>query len=83
VCRSIAFAVLILEASIAGTILSGCMNSRVFIREGNANSVEIGYSGSNVADTLPRARQHCAQFERVPQLVDADGEVATYDCRRP
>jgi hypothetical protein len=59
--------------------LAACTGPRPFLRQGDANSAEIGYSG-DIADTLPIARQHCAQFERVPRLVDAGLEIAHFDC---
>jgi hypothetical protein len=63
--------------------LPGCLGGdRAFIREGTADSVTISHQ-DNVAATLPVAKKHCAQFERVAQLVEANTELATYDCRRP
>jgi len=60
-------------------ILAGCAGPKPFVREGNADSVAIGYSG-DVASTLPLARAHCARFERVPHLVETTIETADYDC---
>ena len=70
-----------LGVALAGLALSGCTGPKPFVREGDANSVEIGYSG-DIASTLPLARAHCAGFERVPQLVTADVDYAVYDCIR-
>ena len=62
--------------------LSACAEpDRAYVREGNADSVTISHQ-SNVASTIPLARKHCAQFERVPQLVESSTDLATYDCRR-
>jgi hypothetical protein len=70
-------AALAIAGGIAG--LSGCTGPQPFIREGDAASVEVGYSG-NVASALPLARKHCAQFERVPRLVEPGFDIAIYDC---
>ena len=63
----------------AVAFLAACTGSGPFVRAGNANSVEIGYSG-DVEAALPVARQHCAQFEKVPRLVDAGADVAVFNC---
>ena len=64
-----------------GAVLSGCTAPRPTVHSGDANSVEVSYAG-DVAATLPVARGHCAQFERVPRLVDASTDIAIYDCVR-
>ncbi|HEV2335568.1 MAG TPA: hypothetical protein VGS13_08735 [Stellaceae bacterium] len=64
-----------------GAALSGCVEPHPFIVEGDAKSVSVTYSG-DVANALPLARQHCAQFERVPQLVDPGVDTAEFDCVR-
>jgi hypothetical protein len=58
--------------------LASC-NTRAFFREGDANSVEVGYFG-DVETAMPVARKHCARFERVPQLVDTTPDLAVFDC---
>lgn len=63
-------------------MLAACSGSHPFVRQGDANSVEISYSG-DVATTLPLARQHCARFERVPELAQNGMDVADYDCVKP
>ncbi|HEV8678340.1 MAG TPA: hypothetical protein VGQ90_03105 [Stellaceae bacterium] len=67
---------------LAGVVLTGCTGPHPSIREGNAISVEIGYSG-DIASAWPLARKHCAQFERVPRLVDPGLDRAIFDCVRP
>jgi hypothetical protein len=74
--RSIAVAALALAAGIA---LAGCAGPQPFIGAGDANSVEVAYTG-DVANALPLARQHCAQFERVPRLVDVGDGAALFNC---
>jgi hypothetical protein len=67
-------AVLLLLATLAG-----CIEPHPFVRAGNANSVEVVYSG-DVATAVPAARQHCAKYERVPRLVNAGADIALFDC---
>ena len=74
--------VVTLALGAAGAPLSGCTAPHPTVHGGNANSVEVSYAG-DVASTLPAARGHCAQFERVPRLVDAGTDIAIYDCVRP
>ena len=62
--------------------LAACTGTHPSIRQGDANSVEISYSG-DIASTLPLARQHCARFERVPELAQKGIDVADYDCVKP
>jgi hypothetical protein len=77
--RSIAALTLALTAGAAGTSLPGCTGSHPFARGGDANSVEVVYSG-DAASALPVARQHCARYERVPRLVNAGADIALFDC---
>jgi hypothetical protein len=50
--------------------------------QGDANSAEILYRDDlNAAADL--AKQHCAQYERIPQLVAAGLGTAYYNCVRP
>jgi hypothetical protein len=79
--RSIAAVVLVLAAG-AGATLSGCTGPHPFVRTGDANSVEVIYSG-DAASALPAARQHCARYERVPRPVNAGADIAVFDCVRP
>lgn len=61
-------------------VLGGCEHHDVAMR-GTADGVAINYVG-DVADTLPLARQHCAQYERQPVLRQAKDNTATYACVR-
>ena len=79
--RSINTSVLLMFAT-GVAALSGCGEPHPFVRAGNANSVEVGYSG-DAASALPAARQHCAQYERVPRLVNAGEDIAIFDCVSP
>jgi hypothetical protein len=58
--------------------LASC-NTRPFFRQGDANSVEVGYF-ADVETAEPVARKHCARFERVPRLVETGIDVAVFDC---
>ena len=75
-------AALILLTGIAGPAASGCSKPAPFVREGDANSVEIGYGG-DIQDAIPAARRHCAQFERVPRLSGHTLDGAVFACVRP
>ena len=59
--------------------VGGCTSPHPYIREGNANGVEISYYG-DIATTLPLANQHCARYERIPRLTDSGVYTAVYDC---
>lgn len=61
--------------------MAACTGPGPFVRAGDANSVEVGYSG-DVEAALPIARRHCAQFEKVPRLVDAGANAAVFNCVR-
>lgn len=80
--RPTAFLASMLAIGTAAATLSACADPRAFIREGSPDSVEISYRG-DVANAVPLARRHCAQFERVPHLVETPDDLAVFDCRRP
>lgn len=71
-----------LAIGLAATVLVSCSGPKPFVLEGDANTVEVAYSG-DVATTLPLARRHCAQFEREPRLIEPGFDSAVYDCVRP
>jgi hypothetical protein len=75
--------------ALIGAMLSACGGASgvfggpgPFVREGNADSVEIGFSG-DVSNAMPRARKHCAQFERVPRYVEPTLDGGIFECVRP
>jgi hypothetical protein len=80
--RSIAAFALALAAGAASAGLSGCTGPHPFARSGDANSVEVVYSG-DAASALPVARQYCARFARVPRLVNTGADIAVFDCVGP
>jgi hypothetical protein len=72
-------------AALLGTFaasLSGCLPHQEAAIRGGPDGVLISYAG-DVSATLPLARQHCAQFERVPVLTVAKENTAKYVCVRP
>jgi len=63
--------------------LAGCLSYENHVVAGNADGVIIQYFGDRAA-TVPLARQHCAQYERVPRFVSEDEDKkATYACVAP
>jgi hypothetical protein len=42
----------------------------------------VGYYGE-IDGAAVVARHHCAQYERVPRFLEADQNVAFFDCVRP
>ena len=74
--------------ALTGAMLAGCSASDVFggpgpfVREGNADTVEIGFSG-DASNAMPLARKHCAQFERVPRYVQPTLDGGIFECVRP
>jgi len=60
----------------------GCSGPKPFLLEGDANSAQVGYYGDVEGATLV-AKQHCARFERLPRFLEAQEDVAYFDCVRP
>jgi len=50
--------------------------------QGDADSAQVGYGG-NVEDATLVAKKHCAQYERVPRFLEAQENIAFFDCVRP
>jgi hypothetical protein len=73
--------------ALAGAMLLGCDGPGAFggpgpfVREGNAESVEIGFIG-DVANAMPVARKHCARFDRVPRYVQPTLDGGLFECVR-
>jgi len=66
-----------------GMSLLGCEpHQDAVAMQGNANVVIINYVG-DISATLPVARKHCAQYERVPVLAETKPDHAVYACLRP
>jgi hypothetical protein len=64
-----------------GTV-TACNGPKPFVREGEADRVEIGYSG-DVATAVPVARQYCARFGRSARLAEPGLDIALFDCVPP
>jgi len=66
-----------------GMPLCGCEpHQEAVAMQGNAHSVVINYVG-DISITLPVARKHCAQYERVPVLAETKPDYVVYACLRP
>jgi hypothetical protein len=65
-----------------GALGSACTGPKPFLLQGDAGSAQVGYYGEIDGATLV-ARQHCAQYERVPRFLEAQENVAFFDCVRP
>jgi hypothetical protein len=63
-------------------LVAGCAGPTPFLIEGDAKSAEVGYAG-DPATAWPIARAHCARYERVPRLLQAQANTAYYQCYRP
>ena len=67
---------------LVGGLFAACTGSVPFLLQGDANSAQVGFSGSVEAATAV-AKQHCAQYERVPRFLEATEDIAFFDCVRP
>jgi len=73
----------VLAAALAAGALGGCtLEHQNRIYSGDANSVEILYSGDRNA-TIPLARQYCARYEKVPDPVSVSDDKIVYACIAP
>jgi hypothetical protein len=70
--------VLLLTCSLGAS----CTGGKPFLLQGNADTAQVGYSG-NLDAATPVARRHCAQYERVPRFLEAEENIAFFDCVRP
>ena len=73
---------LLVTAGLCGALGFGCSGPKPILLEGNANSAQVGYYGEIEGATIV-ARQHCARYERVPRFLEAQEDVAYFDCVRP
>jgi hypothetical protein len=64
-----------------GSLIAACFQGTPFLLQGDANSAQVGYT-NDIGGATAMARQHCAQYERVPRLVEAEENVAYFDCVR-
>jgi hypothetical protein len=69
-------------ALFCASLVGGCAEPTPFLLNGDAKSAEVGY-GMDASATLPVAKLHCAEYERVPRLLQAQDNIAYYECIRP
>jgi hypothetical protein len=67
---------------LCGSLFAGCTGPKPFLLSGDAKNAEVGYA-SDPATTLPLAKLHCAAYERVPRLLQAEENIAHYECYKP
>lgn len=63
-------------------LVATCSAPVPILLQGNANSVEVGYSG-NLAAAARVARRDCARYQRVPRFQGADLDTADFACVKP
>ncbi len=62
--------------------VAGCEGPKPFLLQGDASSVEVGFS-LDLAGATALAKKHCAQYERAARFLDAQENVAYFDCVKP
>jgi hypothetical protein len=67
---------------LVGGSVSACISPKPILLQGDARSAQVTYSGDIDSATLV-AKQHCAQYERVPRFLEAEEDVAFFDCVLP
>jgi hypothetical protein len=67
---------------VAGSLVVGCVGDQPFLLQGDAYSAQVGFS-RDLEGATRVARQHCAQYERVPRFLEAEENVAFFDCVLP
>jgi hypothetical protein len=72
----------IIIAVLATSLSSACAGPKPFLLQGDARAAQVGFTGDIDSATLV-AKQHCAQYERVPRFLEAEENVAFFDCVRP
>jgi hypothetical protein len=70
------------SAILLGGLLAGCAAPEPMLFSGDAQTIEFAYA-TDPAATLRAARLHCAAYERVPRLLQAQNNIAYYACVRP
>jgi len=69
-------------AFLCAGLVAGCAAPKPVLLNGDAKGAEIDYA-MDPATTLPVAKLHCAEYERVPRLLQAQNNTAYYECIRP
>jgi hypothetical protein len=68
-------------AILVGGTIAGCAAPSPLVLDSDAKGIDIEYPGDPAA-TMPIARLHCAQYERAARLLQAQNNVAYYECIR-
>jgi hypothetical protein len=66
----------------AGGLVVACAGEEPFLLQGDAYSAQVGFS-RDLEGAAPGARQQFAQYERVPRFLEAEENVAFFDCVLP
>jgi hypothetical protein len=69
-------------AFLAGALAAACTAPKPFLLRGDANAAQVGFTGDIDAATLV-AKQHCARYERTPRFLEAEENIAFFDCVQP
>lgn len=71
----------VLAVILLGGLSIGCAGEP-FLIDGDAGSAQVGY-GRDPAAAAAVAKAHCARYERVPRFLEAQDNVAYFDCVQP
>jgi len=74
--------VFVLVAGALGATAATCAGEKPFLLQGDAYSAQVGFS-RDLEGAARVARQHCAQYERVPRFLEAQENVAFFGCVLP
>jgi hypothetical protein len=67
---------------LAGALAAACVGEKPFLLQGDAYSAQVGFS-RDLDGATRVAKQHCAQYERVPRFLEAQENVAFFGCVLP
>ena len=67
---------------LAGEVAASCA-PKPFLSSGDANSATVGYAGGNLAAATAVANSHCARYERIARFLEAQEDMAYFECHRP
>jgi hypothetical protein len=66
----------------AAALAAACAGEKPFLLQGDAYSAQVGFS-RDLEGATRVAKQHCAQYERVPRFLEAQEDVAFFVCVLP
>ncbi len=67
---------------LVGGVIAGCA-TKPFLSSGDANSATVGFAGGDLAAATAVANDHCARYERVARFLEAQEDVAYFQCHHP